>query len=198
MPDFFQSRALPEFCAAVVDRHDSAWPPTEDQLARDFLAHFGIARLAHYDEIIKWCGEVGVQFSTAELPHDMRGFNYWHENTFSITMPTNGGCFISREHTLFHELRELLDVIFGYLGHPICHRDELESRVEHFAACVRIAIVMESSKDFFQLAGDVKNPFGRVCAYGLAGALTVAAVVGCAGIRHLEAQFEARLTNQST
>ena len=46
-----------------------------------------------------------------------------------------------------------------------------------------------------QLAGDVKNPFGRVCAYGLVGALTVAAVVGCAGIRQLEAQFERNVRN---
>lgn len=198
MPDFFQSRALAEFCAAVVNRHDSAWPPTEDQLARDFLAHFGTARLAHYDGLVKWCGEVGINFSTAELPHDVRGFNYWHENTHSIIMPINGGCFISREHTLFHELRELLEHNFRHLGRPTAVGDALESRAEQFAACARTAMFLEWSKDFFQLADDVKNPFGRVCAYGLVGALTVAAVVGCAGIRQLEAQFEAQRPTRPT
>ena len=198
MLDFVQSRALPDFCAAVVSQHGSAWPPTEDQLARDFLKHFGNARLDSYDAIVGWCGTVGIAVSTRELPHDLRGFNYRHESGMSIVLPIDGGWIISREHTLFHELRELLGGIFAYLGHPIGDRDELESRAEQFAACVRIAIVVESSKDFFQFAGDVKNPVGRVCAYGLVGALTVAAVVACAGIRQLEAQFEAQHANQST
>lgn len=198
MLDFVQSRALPDFCAAVVNRHGSAWPSTEDQLARDFLKHFGIARLGSYDALVEWCGTVGIAVSTRELPHDLRGFNYWHESGMSIVMPINGGCLISREHTLFHELRELLDGIFGYLGHPIGDRDGLESRAEQFAACARIAIVVESSKDFFQFAGDVKNPLGRVCAYGLVGALTLVLVVGCARVRQLEVQFEAPQANQST
>lgn len=198
MPNFFQSRALPEFCAAVVNRHDSAWPPTEDQLARDFLAHFGIARLAHYDGIIKWCGEVGVQFSTAELPHDMRGFNYWHENTFSITMPFNGGCFISREHTLFHELRELLEYVFEDLGHPIADSNTLESRAEEFAACVRIAVFLESSKEFFEIASGVRDPIGRLLAYGLVGAATAVLVLSSAGIRQLETRFDAQQSLRPT
>src|SRR5688572_29236002 len=116
MPDFVQSRALPEFCAAVVNRHGSAWPPTEDQLAQDFLANFGIARLTHFDGLVKWCGEIGVNVSTMELPHDLRGGNFWHEQNMSIVMPANGGCFISREHTLLHEVRELLEHVFGHLG----------------------------------------------------------------------------------
>lgn len=70
MPDFVQSRALPEFCAAVLNRHGSAWPPTEDQLVRDFIARFEIARLTHHDRLVKWCGDVGVHVSMSELPHD--------------------------------------------------------------------------------------------------------------------------------
>jgi hypothetical protein len=198
MPDNVQPRSLPDFCAAVVDRHASAWPPTEDQLARDFLAHFGIAGLAHYDGLVKWCDEVGITFSTADLPHDVRGFNYWHENTLSIVMPINGGCFISREHTLFHEVRELLEHNFSGLGRSTAGGDVLESRAEHFAACVRMAIFVESSKDFFKLASEVRNPIGRACAYGVVGVLTVAAVMGCAGIRQLEAQFEAQPSSQAT
>ena len=198
MPDFIQSRALPEFCAAVVNRHGSAWPPTEDQLARDFLAHFEIAQLAHFDGLVRWCGDVGVRVSMLELPHDLRGGNFWHEQNMSIVMPVNGGCFISREHTLLHEVRELLEKLFSYLGYPTGEGAALEARAEQFAVCVRMAVFLESSKDLFHLAGDVKNPFGRLCAYGLVGALTVAAVVGCAGIRQLEAQFEARQANQST
>src|ERR1043165_9407844 len=170
MADFVQSSALPEFCAAVVARHAHAWPPTEDQLARYFLAHFGIARFAHYDGIVDWCGEVGIQFSTDEFPHDLRGLNYWHENVFSIVMPTNGGCFISWEHTLLHELREVLEGVFGHLRQPTSDRDALESRAEQFAACVRIAVCLESSKDFVEIARGVRDPLGRLFAYGLAGA----------------------------
>lgn len=128
----------------------------------------------------------------------MRGFNYWYENTLSITMPIGGGCFISREHTLLHEFRELLEHNFTDLGRPTAVGDALEPRAEQFAACVRIAMFLESSKDFFKLAGDVKSPVGRVCAYGVVGALTVAAAVGCAGIRQLEAQFEARQARRAT
>ena len=198
MPDFFQSRALPDFCAAVVNRHDSAWPPTEDQLARDFLAHFGLARLAHYDGLVKWCEEVGINFSTAKLPHDVRGFNYWHENTHSIIMPIDGGCFISREHTLFHELRELLEHNFRNTGRPTAIGDALECRAEQFAACVRIAIYLESSKVFFAMARSVRDPLMRLFAYGLAGAATGVLVLSSIGVRQLEAQFDAQHPVRST
>ena len=192
IPDNAKSLALPEFCAAVVNRHASAWPPTENQLAQEFLAHFGIARLGFYDGLIKWCGEVGIEVSAREIPHDLRGSNFRYENAMSIVMPMNGGCFISREHTLLHELRELLEHHLSDLGRPIADEVTRESRAEQFAACVRMAVFVESSKEFFQLAGDVKNPLGRVCAYGLVGAVTAALVVGCAGIRQLEAQVEAQ------
>jgi len=190
--------ALPEFCAAVANRHASAWPPTEHQLAQEFLAHFGNARFGFYDGIVKWCGEVGIHVSTRDLPHDMRGGNFWHEQNMSIVLPVNGGCFISREHTLLHELRELLEHNFGHLGYPTADGDAREKRAEEFASCVRIVILLESSKDFCRIASEVRDPLGRACAYGLLGAMTVAVVVVCAGIRQLEAQVEARPANQST
>lgn len=132
------------------------------------------------------------------FPHDLRGANFWHEENMSIVMPSNGGCFISREHTLLHELRELLEGIFAHLGHPTSDRVALESRAEQFAASVRMAMFVESSKDFFRMAGEVRHPLRRACAYGLVGLVTAASVVGCAGIRQLEAQFDARRSTQPT
>jgi hypothetical protein len=78
-----------------VNRHAAAWPPPEHQLAEEVVAHFGIARLGFYDGLVKWCGEIGVDVSTMELPRDLRGANFWHETNMSIVMPVNGGCFIS-------------------------------------------------------------------------------------------------------
>lgn len=199
IPENTDLTTLPEFCAAIVQKHADAWPPTEHQLAQDFVGHFGIARLNFYDGLVKWCGDVGIEVSTMDcLPADLRGANFWHEKNMSIVMPLNGGCFISREHTLLHEVRELLEWEFVHLGHTSGDLDTRESRAEQFAASVRMAMFVESSRDFFQLAGEVKNPLGRVCAYGLVGALTVAAVVSCTGIRQLEAQFEARQTKRAT
>jgi hypothetical protein len=190
MPKPLQSRALSEFCAAVVNRHAPAWPPTENQLAHEFLAYFGIARLGFYDGLVTWCGEVGVVVSMAELPHDVSGVNFWHEKNMSIVMPVNGGCLISREHTLFHELRELLEWEFEHLGQPLGDPDTLESRAEEFAATMRIALVLESSKDIFRIAGSVRDPLARFCANGLAGLVVAGAVLGCAYVRHLEAGFD--------
>jgi hypothetical protein len=198
IPDNARSLALPEFCAAVVNRHASAWPPTEHQLAQEFYAQFGMNRLSFYDGLVNWCGDVGINVSTMELPHGLRGATFWHERNMSIVMPPNGGCFISREHTLLHEVRELLEGMFAHLGYPTCNGAALESRAEQFAASVRIAMFVESSKDFFKLASEVQNPLGRACAYGLVGLVTAASVVGCAGIRQLEAQVEARQASQST
>lgn len=192
IPENANVLALPEFCAAVVKKHADAWPPTEHQLAQDFLEHFGIARLGFYDGLVKWCGEVGIDVSMRDsLPHDLRGANFWHEASMSIVMPVNGGCFISREHTLLHELRELLEWEFERLASSSGDPNTREPRAEQFAACVRIAVVVESSKDFFKVASDVQNPLGRACVYGLVGLVTVASVVGCAGIRQLEAHFDA-------
>lgn len=198
MPDTVQSRALSEFCAVVVKRHAAAWPPTEDQLAREFLAHFGIARFAFYDGLVKWCGEVGIDVSTMDLPHDLRGANFCHEANISIVLPPNGGCFISREYTLLHELRELLEGVFADLVHPTSDRATLESRADQFAACVRMQVLVESSKDFFNLASEVRNPLGRVCAYGLVSAVTAVLLLGCTSIRHLETQFEANTSFRPT
>ena len=77
-------------------------------------------------------------------------------------MPVNGGHFLSREHTVLHEVRELLERIFEDLGHPIANRNTPESRAEQFAATARIALVPEFSKDFFGITGTVRDPTFRL------------------------------------
>jgi hypothetical protein len=95
-------------------------------------------------------------------------------------------------------LRELLEWQFEHLGHSSGHLDTRESRAEQFAACARMPVFVELSKDYFTMAGGVRDPLGRACAYGLVGAVTVALVVGCPGVRQLEARFDARPSGQST
>jgi hypothetical protein len=128
----------------------------------------------------------------------MRGFNYWHENTLSITMPIDGGCFISREHTLFHELRELLEHNFRDLGRPTSVGDALEARAEQFAACVRITMFLELSRELFKMAGGVRDPLKRLFACGLVGATTGLLVLTSIGVRQLEAQVDAQHPVRST
>jgi hypothetical protein len=193
-----QSQAIPAFCLAVVERHASTWPPSEDQLARDFIAHLGIAQLGSYPGLVKWCARVGIDVSMTELPDDLHRANFWRENNMSIVMPPDGGYLISREHTLLYEIRELLEGEFSHLKHPTDTGDALETRADQFAASVRIATSVELSKTLFQFAKDVRNPLRRACAYGLAGMVTLTLVINCVGVRRLETQVEAQKPGRAT
>ena len=87
----------------------------------------------------------------------------------------------------------MLEGILGHSGNPtVGDRDALESRAEQFAACMRIAICLESSKDFVEIARGVRDPLGRLFAYGLAGAATAVLILGAMGVRQLEARFDAQ------
>lgn len=84
------------------------------------------------------------------------------------------------------------------LGYSISDRDSRESRVEQFAACVRITMSLESSKFFFEMARGVRDPVKRIFAYGLVGAATGLLVLSSMGVRQLEDQFDAQHPVRST
>jgi hypothetical protein len=185
-----QSRALADFCAGIVNRHALAWPPTEERLAQEFLAHFGSAHFRTYEGMINWCENAGISFLTTAMPHDLRGLNCSHENGQLIVMPISGGSVISREHTFLHELREVIERVFENLKYPLADANAIESRADQFAVNTRIALLLESSNDFFALAGQVRDPLGRFCANGLAALAIAAGVLACASIHQLEARTD--------
>jgi len=71
------------------------------------------------------------------MPPDLCGFNYWHENSPSIVTPFRGGNPISREHTVLHELREVLERSFrGRRGSN--RRSKYESVLHYFSTSPQI------------------------------------------------------------
>jgi hypothetical protein len=164
-----QPRTLGDFCAQIVARHAATWPPSEPILANAFAAHLGYEHMGSFEGLVRWCGSVGIQVSTKSLPHDVRGYHYWFRDKCEIFVDEDSRLVVSREHTVFHELRELMEHVFREMGFPTLGENALESHAEAFAMHTRTAVVLETSKWLFDGAERVQSTWGRRSAYLLVG-----------------------------
>ena len=188
--DAIGSRTLDGFCAEVRTRYAATWPPPETVLVQEFFAHFGAAHMGSFETLARFCSGIGIDVSTAALPDDMRGCNYRHAGRRAIVVAHGPAFILSREHTVFHELRELLEYVFQELGHPTIPATALEARAEAFAMHARMTAVVETAEYLFDRAHLLRSPWTRLCALGLVGVGAVAALMGCALLPQLEDQLD--------
>ena len=194
--DAIGSRTLDGFCAEVRTRYAATWPPPETVLVQEFFAYFGGAgHMGSFENLARFCSGIGIDVSTAALPDEMRGCNYWHAGRRAIAVAHGPAFIISGEHTVFHELRELLEYVFQEVGHPTIPVTALEAQAEAFAVHARMTVVVETSTYLLDRAQSLRSPWRRLCAFGLVGLGAVAALVGCALVSQLEDRLD---TQRST
>jgi len=131
------SDRLLSFCQKIVAQRDN-WPPGEELLATEFIAFFGVTAFTHFGSLSQLCVELGILVSVRPMPNELRGHNAAYNGTRTITIAADERFPGVKEHTLLHELRELLEHTFVQLGTAIAvNHDDLETRAEHFACLVR-------------------------------------------------------------
>ena len=143
MMDFLGNNAaaapdrLAEFCRVFLDKNRGEWPADENSLAAAFLEFFKV-HFAEPEALKKICHILNIRFSERELPKGMKGYNHRYNGERTIVVASDQ--FLAFEHTLLHELRELMEYVFCDFGAETATGTELEKRAEQFAISVRILI----------------------------------------------------------
>jgi hypothetical protein len=140
--------SLSGFCKTVIAHYSGKWPPNEDAIAHEFVSIFGIDGFLRMDDLERFCQKLGIEVSTRELPKPLRGHNCLYDGKSEIVVGTVAGPAAGlgpREHTLLHELRELIEYEFRKLDRPVAATaSDLESRAETFASLARAVAPLKS------------------------------------------------------
>ena len=153
------------FCQTIVAKHSGNWPPKEEVIAEEFLSFFQLNGVFPLEGLEKLCAKLEINVSTQALPGELRGHNCVFEEKREIVIGKVEGpaaVFGSHEHTLIHELRELIEYEFREIGYPVAIASDLESRAETFASAVRVQASIKSCEPLFDGIGEIQSTWGRV------------------------------------
>ena len=129
---------LADFCRVFLSENRAQWPPDENRLATRFVEFFNL----HFTEgaaLKQICRALNIEFSEGPLPKGVKGYNHCYHGKRTIIIATDQSIpYASFEHTLLHELRELVEYVFRDLGAETSTAAELEKRAERFASSVRV------------------------------------------------------------
>jgi hypothetical protein len=170
---------LLSFCQTFVERRGS-WPPSEDTLVREFVSFCGITAFGHFDTLTQLCVQLGVSVFVRPMPSELRGHNSSYNGNRTITIAEQQWFPGAKEHSLLHELRELLEHTFVHLGFAIASAPEdLEKRAEHFACLARSTLAQEMIEDCWRRAEQVERKWMRYSAYLLTVLGGLAVLISC-------------------
>ncbi len=176
------------FCQKFAKR-GAAWPPAEGALAQEFVSFCGIAAFAHFDVLSRLCVQLGISVSLQSMPSELRGHNSFYNGARTITIAEQQSFPGAKEHTLLHELRELLEHTFVQIGFAIAvSPEDLEQRAEHFACLVRSSLAQKMMIDWWEKAEHVEKKWLRYGAYLLSVVGGLAVFLSCILLPRLEDQ----------
>jgi hypothetical protein len=180
------SSPLFEFCSECVSRHSDNWPPTECDLAVDFVCTFDVLPVLSQAQIETLCFQLGIKVSFRALPPELPGHNGSYENENTIELNEKEIVFGGMTHTFFHEIRECMERNFSVLQHPVIAENELEKRADLFAAFVRINCIHKTLGDLIGGIEDISSTLLRWGAYALLFAGGLVYGVGCLSLPQQE------------
>jgi hypothetical protein len=181
-----EAKSLRDFCAGVMLRHKENWPPNESTLAREFADQFLPELFSNPERIVAFAARLGIDASLKALPDGLHGVNCLAEEETVIILNEQEGFPGSREHTFFHELREIMEHRFRDQGWATVQGPDLEKHAEQFAAQVRLTIL---TKDLGRLVDGLQNveaSWKRCLGFVGIFILFLALGAGCALLPHLE------------
>jgi hypothetical protein len=162
-----QPLTLRGFCEAAFAKHSKSWPPSESALAHEFIAYFRLEQFVTLDCLQTLCQKLEMSVRIAELPKGIRGYNHAYGNKREILVGTTGPRAVvlgSQEHTLLHELRELIEYEFRKAGHPVAGPSDQEERAETFASSVRSFASMKGLERIFGDISEIKSGWAQFAA----------------------------------
>jgi len=185
--------SLSGFCKTVIANRSGKWPPNEDAIAHEFVSFFGIDGLLGMGDLERLCQTLGVAVSIRELPKPLRGHNCLYDGKSEIVVGTVAGPTAGlgpREHTLLHELRELIEYEFRKLGRPVATTpSDLESRAEDFASLARAVAPLKALEWVFDAIGGIESRLLQFAAIALVCILAMGHYLYCLTLPQWEDQL---------
>jgi len=185
-------KTLSRFCETVIANHSGNWPPSEDVIAHQFISFFEIDGLLGMWDLEQLCRAIGVEVVSRDLPKPLRGHNCTYQGKSEIVVGTVQGAagLGSTEHTLLHELRELIEYEFRRLGRAVAANfPDQESRAESFASHVRALAGLKAAKCVFELVGGIESRLLQFIAVIVVAALAMGHYLACVNLPQWEDRF---------
>ena len=161
------SNPLVEFCRECITRYANKWPPTESDLAMDFAFKFDVLPLLTIEQIETLCFHLGIKVSFRTLAPELAGHNCSYENDNLIELNEKEIVLGSMTHTLFHEIREIMERYFIDLQYPAMDENERELRADLFAGAVRTYCIYKIMGYLADGIADISSDLVRWGAYAL-------------------------------
>ena len=181
---------LRRLCETVGRNHSPKWPPDEGTIAEEFVSFFQIHGPLKLEDLERLCRTLGIGVSLRDLPQGLRGHNHAYQGKQEIVIETvaeAAAAIGSREHTLLHELRELMEYEFRKMEHPVATSSpDRETRAESFAGFVRTLAVMKGWQPLFEGMGEIKSGWGMFGMFLLGFALVVVCSLNYLALPSLE------------
>jgi hypothetical protein len=180
------------FCQTIVAKHSGNWPPREEEIAEGFHSFFQVDGVFPMEGLEKLCARLGINVSIQALPGGLRGHNCALGEKREIVIGKVEGpaaVFGSQEHTLYHELRELIEYEFRKIGYPAAVASDLESRAETFAAAVRVKASIKGWKPLLDGISGIEFTWGRFAVALPLLAMMFVHSVTCLLLPHWEDRF---------
>jgi len=167
------------WCRAVAQQHAHQWPVPEPVLAASFVRSFGPDAFSTFQSICELCVRLGIDVSVRPMPPDIRGHNLFYENRRAIVVSEHQTFPGANEHTVLHEVRELVEHIFVELGVRTCSSmEEIEARAEEFASIARSEAFSNTLLVISTAAEEIEKKWARYGAYILIGVGGLAYLLG--------------------
>jgi hypothetical protein len=175
------------WCRAVLNRHAESWPPSENVLAEAFVTTFGADACHNLENLRELCAHLGIEVTQRPMPADIRGHNSFYQAKRSIVLSSHQPLPGTDEHTLLHELREVIEHIFKELGFGTCSEiADLEMRAEMFAGYVRSEAFSRTLPVYFEHAQQIEVKWVRYGAYAILGIGALAYMFTCLFLPFIE------------
>jgi hypothetical protein len=183
------SDPLVPFCREFLSRNLANWPVPEDSLASTFLSQFPVSSylLSPNTEMIG--AQLAIPVLFRQLPRGLAGYNGAYEEKKEIILPEIELFPGIRTHTLFHELREIIERVFSDLGYPTATGEELEGRAELFAATVRMQAAAQEFKFLFEDIANISPNWLRWVSIFILSILALTLVAACGFLPHFESRL---------
>ena len=173
-----------------MGRHAGHWPPEENLLAEAFVTSFGADACRNMETLRQLCLRMGIEVRQVPMPPEIRGHNSLYLSKRSISLSSHQPLLGTDEHTLLHELREVIEHIFKELGSGTCSENpDLEMRAEMFASYVRSESFSRRLPEFFESAKQIEVKWVRYGAYAVIGIGAAAYMFTCLFLPFFEETF---------
>ncbi len=186
------SEPLTTLCQKIVYAHAEHWPPGEAAIAEEFASVYELQALPSTEDLLQLCLRLGIEMSVVPLPESLRGHNCAFGNRRNIVIAEEQSVVGATEHTLLHEMREMLEYTFADLGFPTAKEEELEHRAEKFAQLVRMAAIQRDLIGFLENLSEITSTWWAIAASVLIGAGALVCSLGCALLPQLERLADAQ------